>query len=126
MEEARYKHLANFMRQRGQKIPGVPFISLWQFMGVMGFGFTGYVLQLPNWAIIALGLAAIVSFTMYNGEFLGQRLLAIGLVYLLAASGRPRQVTLEPAWATLADYGQMRPAPATIFLVGEGGTTVLS
>lgn len=126
MEEARYKHLVNFMRQRGQKIPGVPFISLWQFMGVMGFGFAGYILQLPVWAIFALGLAAIVSFTMYNGEFLGRRLLAIGLVYLLALSGRPRRVTLEPAWAALADNGRLAPTPATIFLEGEAGTTVLS
>jgi hypothetical protein len=126
MEEARYKHLANFMRQRGQKIPGVPLISLWQFMGIMGFGFTGYVLQLPAWAIGILGVVAVFSFTIYNGEFLGRRLLAVGLVYLLAVSGRPRRVTLESAWATLADHGQLRPAPTTIFLEGEGGTTVLS
>ena len=126
MEEARYKHLVNFMRQRGQKIPGVPLISLWQFMGVMGFGFAGYILQLPVWAIGGLALVAIVSFTMYNGEFLGRRLLAIGLVYLLAASGRPRRLTLEPAWTALADGGQLPATPPTIFLEGEGGTTVLS
>jgi hypothetical protein len=126
MDEARYKHLANFMRQRGQKIPGVPLISLWQFIGVLAFGFAGYSLQLPAMAIVALGLVALICFTVYQGEFAGRRLLAIAMVYSLALANRRRLVTFEPGWEQLADHDRDQPAPATILLAGESGTTVLS
>jgi hypothetical protein len=125
MEEARYQQLANFMRQRGQKIPGLPFLSLWQFMGGMGTGFAAYVLGLPFWAVFLVGLLAACCFTVYNGEFVGRRLAAIGLVYVLSRGAKGRVTTLEPAWATLVNAAPP-PAPATILLSGETGTTVLS
>jgi hypothetical protein len=126
MEQAKYKHLANFLRQRGQKIPGIPFLSLWQFGGAIAFGFVGYVLQMPMMVALLLGLAAVISFTVYHGEFAGKRLLAIAVVLSLTVSSRPRQVDFEPAWEQLAEGESPAPLLATITLEGQGGATVLS
>lgn len=126
MEPIRYQQLANFLRQRGQKIPGVPFLSLWQFGGAIGFGLAGYVLALPTWAIVALALAALVAFYVYHGEFAGRRLLAVAAVTGLTLVERPRQVSFEPAWADLA-AGRLAAVPTTtIRLAGDDGQVVLS
>ena len=126
MEQAKYKHLANFLRQRGQKIPGIPFLSLWQFGGAIAFGFVGYVLQLPMAVALLLGLAAAIALTVYHGEFAGKRLLAIAVVLSLTLLGRQRQVNFEPVWEQLAEGAGPTPLLATITLEGQGGTTVLS
>jgi hypothetical protein len=126
MEQAKYKHLANFLRQRGQKIPGVPFLSLWQFGGAIGFGFVGYVLQLPMMAALLLGLVSIIVFYVYHGEFVGRRLMAISVVFGLALFGQRRQVNFVPAWDQLAEGKGTTPIFATITLEGESGATVLS
>lgn len=126
MEQAKYKHLANFLRQRGQKIPGLPFVSLWQFGAAIGFGFFGYILQLPMMAVLLLGLIATITFTVYHGEFVGKRLLAITLVFCLTLFGRQRRISFEPIWDQLAEGNSKAPVFATITLEGEGGATVLS
>ena len=126
MEQAKYKHLANFLRQRGQKIPGIPFLSLWQFGGAIAFGFMAYILQQPMPVALLLGLAADIAFTVYHGEFVGKRLLAMAVVLSLIALGRPRQVDFEPGWERLAEGQGLAPRLATITLEGQGGATVLS
>ena len=126
MEQAKYKHLANFLRQRGQKIPGVPFLSLWQFGGAIGFGFLGYIFRLPMVAVLLLGLVALIVFYVYHGEFIGKRLMAMTVVFGLALFSRRRQVNFEPAWEQMAEGESTEPIFATITLEGEGGATVLS
>jgi len=126
MEQTKYKHLANFLRQRGQKIPGVPFLSLWQFGGAIGFGFVGYVLQLPMMVILLLGLVAIIVFYVYHGEFVGKRLMAIAIVFGLALSNQRRQFNFEPAWEQMAEGEGTTPVFFFFSLEGEGGATVLS
>ena len=126
MEQAKYKQLANFLRQRGQKIPGIPFLSLWQFGGALAFGFVGYVLQLPMMLALLLGLAAVIAFTVYHGEFAGKRLLAIAVVLSLTMLSQPRQVDFESVWEQLAEGQGPAPRLATITLEGQGGATVLS
>jgi len=126
MEQAKYKHLANFLRQRGQKIPGVPFLSLWQFAAAIGFGFIGYVLQLSLPVVLLLGLAAVITFYVYHGEFAGRRLIAITSVYSLSLFNRRRTVNFDPAWDLLAEGAPAAPVFATITLEGKGGATVLS
>ncbi len=126
MEQAKYKHLANFLRQRGQKIPGIPFLSLWQFTGAIAFGFVGYVLQLPMMIVLLLGLTAIIALTVYHGEFAAKRLLAIVVVLSLTVLGRPRLVDFEPVWDQLAEGEGPAPLLATITLEGQSGATVLS
>ncbi len=126
MEQAKYKHLANFLRQRGQKIPGVPFLSLWQFAAAIGFGFIGYVLQLSLPVVLIVGLAAVITFFVYHGEFVGRRLIAITAVYSLSLFNRRRTVNFERAWDLLAEGTPTAPVFATITLEGKGGATVLS
>jgi hypothetical protein len=129
MEPIRYQQLANFLRQRGQKIPGVPFLSLWQFGGAVGFGLAGYVLALPTWVVLALAFLALFAFYVYHGEFAGRRLLAMATVAALALVERPRCITFEPAWADLAATPSFAGASlptTTIRLAGEDGQVVLS
>ena len=126
IEPIRYQQLANFLRQRGQKIPGVPFLSLWQFGGAVGFGLAGYVLALPAWLVLMLAALALVAFYVYHGEFAGRRLLAMASVASLALVERPRRLTFEPAWDDLA-AGRLTTLPATtIRLASEDGQVVLS
>lgn len=126
MEQVRYQQLGNFLRQRAQKIPGLPFLSLWQFGGAVAFGFAGRLFDLPGSLTAALALVALVLFYVYNGEFAGRRLLAIAAVSLLALFGRPRTVSFDPAWQQLAEDERPSATPATITLEGEVGRTVLS
>lgn len=126
MESVRYKHLTNFLHQRGQKIPGIPFLSLWQFASAIGFGFAGYALQLPVSGILFLGLAALIAFHVYHGEFVGRRLLAMTIVYGLALVSQWRVVNFEVEWESLAKKDEPIPSLMTITLEGEAGAMVLS
>lgn len=77
-----YQQIPNFMKQREQGIPGVPFVSLIQFAVALGVGFTGYALGLPIILIILLVIVALLATIISQGEYIYSRLFTIGVLYV--------------------------------------------
>ena len=72
-----YRQVPNFLKQREQGIPGVPFLSLIQFGVALGVGVVGYALGLSMLLIIPLILIAFVSTIIFQGEYVFRRLFTI-------------------------------------------------
>lgn len=74
-----YRQVPNFLKQREQGIPGVPFLSLVQFGVALGFGVAGYAIGLPFLLIIPLVVVAFICTIIWQGEYVYRRLFTIAV-----------------------------------------------
>lgn len=112
------------MEQRAARIGGLPFLTVWQFMGVMGmYGFAAAI-GMPTLLSIIIAVMVYVALIVYRGEFLCLRLWAVLKVAVLMRVGKPSVINLSAEWEVLKERKQS--SAAIIYRTAAGGGVVSS
>lgn len=118
MQSFSYRHLPNFLRTREQRIPGIPFLTMMQFVVAFVVSVVGYGIGVPVYFVIPIVLIGIAFMFVWQGEYVYVRLLRIGLAFSRKVFNQSPHVTIR-TWEQeevieLADYER-----ATIHVEGS-------
>jgi hypothetical protein len=114
-----YRQVPNFLKQREQGIPGIPFLSMIQFAVALGVGGAGYMIGFSIIFLILLVIVAFVLTIIWQGEYIYRRLFTIGLSLVRKGVGQNAIVELKD-WQEEEDGVQLEDHErATIHMEGS-------